>query len=118
MYNLAGLGGRNVTIGKDITPTDVRKALAILIKSNILKRKDFEPTSNDTLWGVGDKPLSTAEMLLARDVAIVSRIINACKEEKIPFDKGFVQKLLYSSAPSDKIDSIVQLASKMSHQAT
>lgn len=105
-------------IGKNITPTDVRKALTILIKSNILKKIDVEPTSNDTLWGVGNKPLSTTEMLLARDVAVVSRIINACKEEKIPFDKSFVQKLLYSATPSDKINSIVQLASKMSHQAT
>lgn len=105
-------------IGKDITPTDVRKAFAIFIKSNILKRIDVDAKSNDTLWGVGDKPLTTTEMLMARDVAIVSRIINACKDEKVPFDKIIVQKLLYSSEPSGKVDSIVQLASKMSQRIT
>ncbi len=103
-------------IGKEITPTDVRKALTIFIKSQILKRIDIEQSSNDTLWGVGDKPITTAEMLMARDVAIVSRIMNACKEEKVTFEKSSVRKLLYSSEPRDKIESIVQLASQMSQK--
>lgn len=97
-------------LGKDLTPTDVRKALAIFIKSSILKRCDKDSTNNECLWGVGDKPITATEMLMARDVAIVSRIMNACKEEKIPFDATVIQKLLYTSQPIDKIELIVQRA--------
>lgn len=100
-------------IGKEITPTDVRKAFAIFIKSHVLKKIDLEPISNDTLWGVGDKPITTAEMLMARDIAIVSRIMSACNDEKVPFDEISIQKLLYSSEPWDKVKSIIQLASQM-----
>ena len=99
-------------IGKNITPTDVRKAITIFIKSNVLKRIDFEPISNEAIWGVGDKPLSVSEMLMARDIAIVSRILNSCNEENIPFESDIIQKLLYTSDHSDKMKLIVQVASK------
>ena len=99
-------------IGKDITPTDVRKAFAILMKSNLLKRIDIDPSTNDTLWGIGDNSLTTSQMLMARDIAIVSRIFNACKEEKVSFEKSVVEKLLYSSGTSNKVDAIIKSASE------
>ena len=103
-------------IGKDVTPTDVRKAFAILVKSNLLTRLDQDPSTNDTLWGIDNNSITNSQMLMARDVAIVSRIINACKEEKIAFKKSVVQKLLYSTEAQNKVDDIIKNAAKTQHK--
>ena len=97
-------------IGRDITPTDVRKAFSILIKSKILKRLDIDPSTSETLWGIGHDSITTSQMLIARDVAIVSRIINACKDEKITFKKSTIEKLLYSEESQKMVDSIIKTA--------
>ncbi len=104
-------------IGKDITPTDVRKAFSIFIKIGILKRVDIDSLNNDSLWGIIDKSLPSKEMLKERDIAIVSRIINSCKEENVPFKKDIVQNLLYSLESNNDIDLIVQAAAKKIQEA-
>ena len=97
-------------IGRDITPTDVRKAFAILIKSKIFTKLDIDPSTNETLWGIGNSAITTSQMLMARDVAIVSRIISACKDEKVTFEKSVVEKLLYSDEAHQKVDLIIKTA--------
>lgn len=103
-------------IGQKNTPTNVRKAFAIFIKSNVLKKIGTDLKGQDVLWGTGDKPVAAAGMLAARDIAIVSRVLTACEEEKIPFQKKQVQKLLYSDHSVETIDSIIASASNMQGQ--
>ena len=68
---------------------------------------DIDPSTSETLWGIGDDSVTTSQMLMARDVAIVSRIINACKDEKITFKKSTIERLLYSE---ESLDSIIKTA--------
>ena len=99
-------------IGNNVTSTDVRKAFAILIKSGLLERLDVMPSTNEAIWGLKDASTNVIQMLMARDVAIVSRILNACKEENATFDKHVVNTLLYSNESETNVDLIIQTAKK------
>lgn len=103
-------------IGNNVTSTDVRKAFAILIKSGLLERLDVMPSTNETIWGLKDASTNVIQMLMARDVAIVSRILNACKEENATFDKHVVKTLLYSNESEANVDLIIQTAKKTINQ--
>lgn len=101
-------------VGKNITPTDVRKAFAILIKCNILKRFDFNNSTNELLWGISNKETTSHSMLVARDVAVAGRIFHACQEEKIPFDQSALNGILYSTKTKQDVKHIVEQAKKIS----
>lgn len=103
-------------IGNNVTSTDVRKAFSILIKSSLLGRLDIIPSTNETIWGLKDPSTNVVQMLMARDLAIVSRILNACKEENTTFDKNVVKTLLYSNESEANVDLIIQTAKKTIHQ--
>jgi uncharacterized LabA/DUF88 family protein len=94
-------------IGKNITPTDVRKAFTILIKCHLLKRWDINNSTNEILWGVSNKDLTTQDMLEARDVAVTARICHACKEEKIKLEHSALNSILYSTKSIQDVKNIV-----------
>ena len=101
------------TLGKDVTPTDVRKAFSILIKCQVLKRLDIEKATGETIWGIVDKDMTSNEMLIVRDLAIVARLLNACQEEDISFDASVVSNILYSTKKQDDVVKIIEDARRM-----
>jgi uncharacterized LabA/DUF88 family protein len=101
-------------VGKNITPTDVRKAFTILIKCNLLKRYDFNNSTNELLWGISNKETTSHTMLVARDVAVTARIFHACQEEKISFDQSALNGILYSIRTKQDAKQIIEEAKKVS----
>ncbi len=94
-------------IGKNITPTDVRKAFSILIKCHLLKRWDINDSTNEILWGVSNNDLTTQDMLEARDVAVTARICHACNEEKIKLEHSAINGILYSTKSIKDVNKII-----------
>ena len=97
-------------LGRDLTATDVRKAFSILIKLKLLKSVETDSSTQEKLWEIDQDSMTVPQMLMARDIAVASRILTGCEEEKIPFEKNIVEKLLYSSETQETVDSIIKSA--------
>lgn len=91
-----------------VTPTDVRKAFAILIKCQIFKRFNTNEMPEKLLWGISDKKMNIEDMLTARDMAIVARIHYACQQEGIVFDTSVIGKMLYSTNNPTHVANIIE----------
>lgn len=74
------------TIRANITATDIRKALAIFIKSGLL-------IGEDDIWQY--KPDHNYRRKI--DKEIISRLISGCKDSNISFDLNAVKELLYGN---------------------
>ena len=74
------------TIRANITATDIRKALAIFIKSGLL-------IGEDDIWQY--KPDNNYRRKI--DKEIISRLISGCKDSNISFDLNAVKELLYGN---------------------
>ena len=98
------------SLAETITTTDIRKSISIFIKSNILIVKETDVHTGETLWGVNSNITTVSHVLFAQDVALVTRLINACMEDEIPLDKQIVEGLLYSVESKKDVDLIIELA--------
>lgn len=92
----------------DITPTEIRKALAIFIKSSLLVENDKDHKK----WVY----LYDSEYRHRIDKEIIARLVSGCKDSNIEFDLNQVKELLYGVYKThDKLDSIYK--SVLSEQA-
>ncbi|MBU1417833.1 MAG: NYN domain-containing protein [Proteobacteria bacterium] len=99
-------------IGKNITPTDVRKAFSIFIKCHLLKRWEINNSTSEILWAISNKDMKAQEMLVARDIAVAARICNACLEEKIKLENSSLNGILYSTKSTQDVSHIIEMSKK------
>lgn len=97
-------------LGENITPTDVRKAFSIFIKCQLLQRVDINSLTNEALWGIKEKNVTEHEMLIVRDIAVVSRVFHTCHEENIMFDHSAINNILYSTGSTEDLNQIIMKA--------
>ena len=49
-------------------------------------------------------------MLIARDIAVVSRVFHTCNEENIMFDHSAINSILYSTGSIEDLNQIIMKA--------
>lgn len=99
-------------VDENITPTDVRKALAIFMKCQLLKRIDIDNSTHQIIWEISDMHLTASDMLIARDIAVTIRIAYGCHEEGLELDYSALRGILYSVSSDEDVKEIVEEAKK------
>ncbi len=86
--------------------TKLRKAIAILFKTDFVKRTQFK-NKNDELVLKAQPPQSEQAMAIAVDTAMLKRLIGTCKTEKIPFVHKLIPPLLSRAYGKEQLKTLV-----------
>ena len=100
------------SVDTNITPTDVRKALAIFMKCQVLKRVDIDNSTNQIIWEISDNNLTVGDMLRARDIAVTVSIAYGCHEEGANLDNSALKDIMFSAISEKDVNNIIEEAKK------
>ncbi|MCC6075452.1 NYN domain-containing protein [Pseudomonas sp. GCM10022188] len=89
-----------------ITSVEINKALTILVRSRVLKISGFSE-SGEKLWQI-DQDLDLARTV---DVAMLSRLFSACRENHTKIDKLSLRDLLYGKYDNAVLEPLIEQAS-------
>lgn len=102
-------------IGSETTLTEVRKALALLLKTRLFLYHDTNE-EGDSLWKI-NRSVSQAELFKAVDIAMAVRLLNACTELSIPLAPEHLAELVLGSPEVDYLADVLKRAQEV-HRTT
>ena len=95
-----------------ITNVEINKALTILVRSRVLKISGYSD-SGEKLWQI-DSELNLARTV---DVAMLSRLFSACRENNTKIDKLSLRDLLYGKYDNGALEHLIEQASVQTEKA-